>query len=102
MGRKEEILASLGGKADKKHLEKLIDEVVFLEERLAETSKLPFIKVHPTNSELQKTTPAGKLYIQLTAQYNSAMRTLISLSGGDGSSEESPLRKWVKNHVNPK
>lgn len=96
--RREEILKSLGAKADEKMVGPLVDEVVFLEDQLAALKKLPFIKVHPKNPDMQKATPASRLYTQLSAQYNSAMRTLVSLSGGDAAAEDSPLRKWAKEY----
>lgn len=99
MDRKKELLECLGGKVDEKLVGHLIDEIIYLEDQIAEIKKLPFIKVHPDNPALQKATPAARLYNQLNAQYNSTIRTLVSLSGGDTTSEESPLRQWVKKHV---
>ena len=98
MSRKEKLLECLGAKADLNLVGNVIDEVIFLEEQLDALMKLPFIKVHPTNPELQKATPASKLYTQLSAQYNSALRTLVSLVGGDATVEDSPLRKWAKDY----
>lgn len=99
MDRKKELIKCLNGQIDERLVDQLIDEILFLEEQLKELSKLPFIKVHPDNPELQKATPAARLYTQLGAQYNSALRSLVSLTGGDGSGEDSPLRKWVKEHA---
>lgn len=99
LDRKEELIACLGAKADLKLVGNMIDEVIFLEEQLDSLKKLPFIKVHPSNPELQKATPASRLYTQLSAQYNSALRTLVSLTGGDASAEDSPLRKWAKDYA---
>lgn len=100
MGRKEELIKCLGGKADMNLVGNLIDEIIFLEVKLEELKKLPFIKVHPDNPELQKATPASKLFVQFAAQYNSAVRTLVSLSGGDASGEDSPLREWARKYAN--
>lgn len=98
MSRKEELLKCLGSKADEKLIEPMIDEIIFLEAQLEQLKKLPFIKIHPKDPTRQKATPAARLYTQLSAQYNSAMRTLVSLSGGDSVVEESPLREWAKNY----
>ena len=95
--RKEELLQFFVNKTNQRLVDRLVNEIIILENKLEELEELPFIKVHPDNSEIQKTTPAGKLYTQLSAQYNSALRTLYSLSGkGDADAVESPLREWVK------
>ena len=54
----------------------LIDEVLFLEERLTELKKLPFILVHPSDPSKQKPTPAGKQYKELLQQYTCALKAL--------------------------
>ena len=100
LDRREELLKSLGARADIALIGPMVDEVVFLENQLETLKKLPFIKVHPTNPELQKGTPAARLYTQLSALYNAAMRTLVSLSGDDTTTDESPLRKWAKDYAN--
>ena len=100
MSRKDELLKFMGDKIDRGFVEPLIDEVIFLESQLTELKKLPFIKVHPQNPELQKSTPASKLYVSLMAQYNANIRTLAHLSGANETDEESPLRLWAKNNAN--
>lgn len=95
MTRKDELIKALGPKANSTMLGQMIDEVIFVENQLEEIKKLPFIKVHPSNPQLQKSTPAAALYIKLNAQYNSALRTLASLTGQSDSTEDSPLRKWA-------
>lgn len=99
MTRKQELLQAIDNDAT---LVPLIDEVVFLEGRLEELKKLPFIKVHPKDPSKQKTTPAQKQYKELLQQYVNIIRVLIRATGTDESDEESPLRKWVREHVNSK
>ena len=99
MTRKEELLKVI---ENDPALVPLIDDVVFLEERLEELKKLPFIKVHPKDPTKQKATPAQKQYKELLQQYVNIIRVLIRVTGTDESDEESPLRKWVKQHVNTK
>lgn len=99
MTRKEELLKVIENDPT---LVPLIDDVVFLEERLEELKKLPFIKVHPEDPTKQKATPAQKQYKELLQQYVNIIRVLIRATGTDESDEESPLRKWVKQHVNTK
>ena len=99
MDRKSQLIKCLGAKADLDLTGNLIDEIIFLEQQLDKLMKLPFIKVHPDTPELQKTAPAAKLFTQLSSQYNSALRTLVSMTGGDVSAEDSPLRKWAKEYA---
>lgn len=77
----------------------LIEEVIFLESQLDKLKKLPFIKVHPKNPEMQKATPAAKQYKELLQQYTNCLKVLFSASGNDSGGEESPLRKWMKKYV---
>lgn len=97
MDRKKELLKTIEYDPA---LMPLIDEVVFLEGRLEELKKLPFIKVHPKDPTKQKATIAQKQYKELLQQYVNIIRVLIRAIGTDKSDEESPLRKWVKQHVN--
>lgn len=97
MDRKEELLKTIEYDPA---LTPLIDEVVFLEGRLEELKKLPFIKVHPKDSTKQKATIAQKQYKELLQQYVNIIRVLIRATGTDENDEESPLRKWVKQHIN--
>lgn len=76
----------------------IISEMVYLEERLEELKKLPFIEVHPKNKARQRATPAAKQYKELLQQYNNILKTLVRAAGEDGEEKESPLRKWVREH----
>lgn len=96
MERKEELLKVIEHDPT---LSPLIDEVVFLEERLETLKKLPFLRVNPKNPEQQKSTPAQKQYKELLQQYVNIIRTLIRATGTDEADEESPLRRWVKEHI---
>ena len=74
----------------------LIDEAVFLEERLAELKKYPHIKFHPQNPNLQKITAAGKQYRELLQTYTNIMDKLAKVYGKDEGESESPLRAFLK------
>ena len=101
MTRRENLVKYLCQSRDDKHLiEPLIDEFLFLEEQLTKLKKLPFIKVHPLNPEMQKATPAAKQYKELLQQYTNIIKVLERFNGDDSEGEESPLRIWVKNHAN--
>lgn len=76
----------------------LIDEIVFIENKLRELRGLPFLNVHPNKPALQKATPAAKQYKEMMQQYNNSLRLLFRLTGDLGGEveEESPLRQWAK------
>ena len=79
--RKEELL-DLFKNADegiKTIITPIIDDVVFIEERLTYLRSLPFIKVSERNPAIQKSTPASKMYKELLQQYNNCLKTLTNL-----------------------
>lgn len=81
----------------------LIDEIIFIEENLAKLKELPFIVVSSKNPGIQKATPASKQYKELLQQYNNCLRLLFRITGEmDGTEEESPLRKWLKERMDDK
>lgn len=96
MSRREELLSLV---EDTPALVKLVDEMLYLEERIGELKKLPFIKVHPKDPSRQKATPAAKQYKELLQQYTNIIKTITRASGIDDVEEESPLRAWVREHV---
>lgn len=97
MSRKDDLLSLVG---DSPALVKLIEEMVYLEGRIEDVKKLPFIKVHPKDPTRQKTTAAAHQYKELLQQYTIIIRILMKAMGIDEMDEESPLRAWVKEHVN--
>ena len=102
MDRKTELLSIIkrSGKDNDIKAAQLIDEIIFLEERLTELKRLPFIQVSNKNPANQKTTPAAKQYKEFLQQYNNSLRLLLRLAGDMGDSEESsPLREWIRARV---
>ena len=97
MDRKKELLKLTG---DDVALIELVSKMLFLEKRLEELEKLPFIKVNPNNPAQQKATPAAKQYKELLQQYTNCIKILSRAGNADDSEEESPLRKWVRKHAN--
>lgn len=82
----------------------VIDDVVFLEERLEELKKLPFIQVDPHNSMRQRGTPAAKQYKEFLQQYINCIKVIEAVIYRDKKlegeeAEESPLRKWFRENV---
>lgn len=98
MDRRDELIKLLKNE-NQTALVKVIDEIVFLEEQLTELKKLPFIRVNPNNSAIQKPTPASKQYRELLQQYTNCVKVLLKATGTDTANEESPLRKWMKQYV---
>jgi len=98
MDRKEELIKLCDG--NRELVEPLVDEIVYIEERLKYLKTLPLIKVNPKNPNQQKATPSSKLYKELLQQYNNSIKTLARLTGNNESDETSPLREWVSMRVN--
>ena len=106
MGRREEIVALIPEES-LELVTSVIDDVVFLEERLTELKALPFIEVNPKNPMKQRSTPASKLYKEFLQQYINCIKMIEyviykekRLEGDEA--EESPLRAWFKNNVEVK
>ena len=101
MTRKEELMSVFKDADEKKKsiMLPLINEVVFLEQQLDKLKKMPFIKSHPNNQELQKATPAAKQYKELLQQYANCIKILGHVSGTDEGDNDSPLRRWAKKHM---
>lgn len=96
MDRKEELLELLNN--DITYVP-LITEMVYLEGQLDELRELPKIKVHPEDKTKQKVTPAAKLYKEYLQQYTNIVRILMKATGTDETEEESPLRRWMNEHI---
>lgn len=100
MDRKKEIIQYLSQESNcGELLPHLVDGFVFLEGQLEELRKLPMIKINPKNPLQQKTTPAAKLYKELLQQYTNVLKVLQSYDSNAETDEESPLRRWVREHV---
>ena len=104
MSRKNELLALISEDA-KELVGSVIDEIVFLEDRLTELKKLPFIQVHPQDPSKQRNTPASKMYKEFLQQYINCIKMIEYVIYKDkrlegDEVEDSPLRKWFKEHGN--
>lgn len=95
--REEELKKIVG---EDEVIQPLIDEIIFLEEKLEELKKYTFLKVHPEKPELQKATPAAKQYKEFLQQYLNCIKVLEKIVGNDEEDGESPLRKWVMERAN--
>jgi hypothetical protein len=76
----------------------LVEDIAFLEQRLQELRRLPFLRVDPNNPERQRPTLASRQYKELLQQYNNSLKLFRKLCGDLREEEaESPLRAWLKN-----
>ena len=104
MSRKDELLKYVGDDLNEL-VTNLVDEMLFLESKLAELKKYPFLQVHPKDNAVQRATPAAKQYKEFLQQYNNCLKIIESIiykdKRLDGEEvEESPLRKWFKENAN--
>lgn len=84
---------------DKKSLiEPILDEIVFLENKLRELRKLPFIRINPNNPEQQKITAAGKQYKELSQSYLNAIKVLSSVLNKDIQDDDDEFDNFMKQY----
>lgn len=94
--RKSELMSVFGNvdANERMLISKLVDEVTYLEERMAELRKMPFIEVHADNPARQRSTPAAKQYKECSQSYMNAIRILLNvLRKTDIDAENELLKK---------
>lgn len=96
IGRKEQLLNIFDNDDLKAVLTPIVSDVVFLEEKLEELRKLPFIRVSEKNQAMQKATPASKMYKEFLQQYNNCIKTLTSLIDVKEIEGEDALLEGIK------
>ena len=101
--RKEELIA-LVPEESVDLVNDVIDEIVFLENKLKKLKTLPFIEVNTRNPMKQRNTPAAKLYKEFLQQYINCLKVVENVIYRDkrlegDELEESPLRKWFNAHT---
>lgn len=103
MSRREDLI-NLIGEDSLELVSEVVDEVVFLEEKLEELKKLPFIQIHPQDATKQRNTPAARMYKEFLQQYINCIKLIEGVIYKDKrlegeEVEESPLRKWFSSHA---
>lgn len=103
MSRRNELI-ELIPEDSKDLVSEVVDEIIFLEGKLNELKKLPFIQVDDKNAMRQRNTPAAKLYKEFLQQYINCVKVVEGVIYKDKrlegeEVEDSPLRKWFKNNV---
>lgn len=81
---------------EKKLIDPLLEEVVYLEEQMKYLRTLPQIKIHPTNNAIQKKTEAAKLYKEYSQSYMNAIRILVNILRKIDSSAQDELLKRLE------
>lgn len=97
MTRKEELIEAVHGNT---LLIPLVSDMVYLEEQLEYLQTLPKIRIHPDDPSKQKATPAAKLFKELLQQYTNIVKVMLRATGSEDIEEDSPLRKWMNEHIN--
>lgn len=77
-----------------------VENVLYIEERMAELVKLPMIQVHPSDPMKQRATPAAKLYKEFLQQHTNCIKLLASVFNKFTPEDESPLRQWLEERKN--
>ena len=98
MSRRSEIDTALNGITSETAavISPLIDNVLFIEERLEYLKTLPFIAVNPKNEMQQKYTAAYKQYKELYQQYTIGVKILLSVIDDKTITADSPLQQYFK------
>lgn len=95
--RAAELLKIATANGEEEKARELVEDIDFLEQRLQELRRLPFLRIDPKNPERQKPTPAARQYKELLQQYNNSLKLFCKLCGDLKEEEaESPLRAWLK------
>lgn len=95
--REQQLLDMLDDAPDiKALLTPTIEEMTFLESRLDELRKLPFIKVNPNNPTQQKATPAARQYKELLQQYNNCVKMVTVALSRMPHGDSSPLAEFLE------
>lgn len=82
--------------AERKLVERTIDEVIFLEEEMTELKQLPFVVVNPKNPSQQRVTPAAKVYKDCMSQHTNAIRVLLNVLRKVETSAQDELMKRLE------
>lgn len=80
----------------KQLIDPLLDELVRLEDEIAELRKLPQLRVHPNNPSIQKLTPAARLLKMELQSYMNAVRILSGILNKIESTTQDELLEALK------
>ena len=94
--RAAELLKIAAANGEEEKARELVEDIDFLEQRLQELRRLPFLRIDPNNPERQKPTPAARQYKEMLQQYTNSLKLFMKICGELEEEEmESPLRAWL-------
>lgn len=101
MSRREDLIEIFKNvNEDKKQLVlKLIDEVVFLENKIKEVKGFPLYRISKDTGRVYPLDNL-KIYKELSNQYNLDIKTLATFLNKNSDSELSPLEKFLESQNN--
>lgn len=73
----------------------VIDEIIFLQDKLSYLRTLPFLRVSEKNASIQKATPAAKQYKEFLQQYTNCIRILASFVSHEEGKEDDQFLEAV-------
>jgi hypothetical protein len=74
----------------------LLDEVVYLEDKMMQLKQMPFIIVHPKDKARMKSTAAAKQYKECSQSYMNAIRILCGVLNKVDSAAQDELLKRLE------
>ena len=74
--------------------------IFYFLEKIKRTEKTSVLWDETGQPHKQRALPAAKLYKEMLQQYTNVLKVLQSYDRSSDNAEESPLRQWVKQHVN--
>lgn len=80
-------------------VQNLIKETAYLEERMDELKKMPFIRVSDKDPAKQRTTAAAKQYKECSQSYMNAVRILLNTLRKAESSAQDELLKMLEEYM---
>ena len=80
-------------------VQRLIVEAAYLEEKMTELKKLPFIRTKPGEPAIQKTTPAAKIYKECSQTYANIIRILLNVLRKTESDAENELLRKLEEYA---
>lgn len=100
--RKKEFNKILEQLDDEKRLivSNLVEQFLFIEKQLVVLMGKPFIKFHPEDPTIQKTTAAGKQYKELSQIYNNQMKIILAVFKNINTEEDDPVEKFIMEFKN--
>lgn len=90
-----EVFANID-ESERKLITPMIHEAEFLERKLEELRKLPFIEHHPTKPEKIRSTPAAKQYKECCASYANIIRILLNTLRKTETDEQNELLRRLE------